>query len=85
MIKSVLQTILSCVMSIFHLPYSLITTTEKMINSFVWGHGRANNRGIHWLSWENLLMHKVNGGLSFKDLSTFNLAMLGKQGWKFQN
>jgi len=27
-------------------------------------------------------MHKVHGGMGFKDLSTFNLSMLGKQGWK---
>ena len=29
-------------------------------------------------------MHKSYGGMGFKDLSAFNLAMLGKQGWKFQ-
>jgi len=28
-------------------------------------------------------MHKTNGGMGFKDLTAFNLAMLGKQGWKF--
>jgi len=28
-------------------------------------------------------MHKSNGGLGFKDLTAFNLAMLGRQGWKF--
>jgi hypothetical protein len=27
-------------------------------------------------------MHKTNGGMGLKDLTTFNLAMLGKQGWK---
>jgi len=26
---------------------------------------------------------KIHGGMGFKDLSAFNLAMLGKQGWKF--
>jgi len=29
-------------------------------------------------------MHKNHGGMGFKDLTAFNLAMLGKQGWKFQ-
>jgi hypothetical protein len=83
MIKSVLEAIPSDVMSLFHLPTTLITTIERMMNSFWWGHGRTSHRGINWLSWEKLSMHKNNSGLSFKDLSAFNLAMLGKQGWKF--
>lgn len=28
-------------------------------------------------------MHKSRGGMGFKELTAFNLAMLGKQGWKF--
>jgi hypothetical protein len=36
------------------------------------------------MSWKKLSMHKTNGGMGFKDLTAFNLAMLGKQGWKFQ-
>jgi hypothetical protein len=83
MIKSVLEAIPSDVMSLFHLPTTLITTIERMMNSFWWGHGRTSHRGINWLSWEKLSMHKNNSGLSFKDLSAFNLVMLGKQGWKF--
>jgi hypothetical protein len=27
-------------------------------------------------------MNKKDGGMSFKSLGTFNLAMLGKQGWR---
>jgi hypothetical protein len=85
MIKSVLQAIPSYIMSLFLLPGTIITTIERMLNSFWWGCGGSNNRGIHhWLSWEKLSMHKSHGGMGFKDLTAFNLAMLGKQGWKFQ-
>ena len=83
MIKSVLQAILSYVMSLFQLPTKLVTAIERMMNTFWWGHAKTSHRGINWLSWEKLSMHKTHGGMGFKDLSAFNLAMLGKQGWKF--
>jgi len=35
------------------------------------------------MNWEKLSAPKIHGGMGFKDLSAFNLAMLGKQGWKF--
>ncbi|MCH80906.1 replication protein A 70 kDa dna-binding subunit, partial [Trifolium medium] len=85
MIKSVLQSIPSYVMSIFLIPSSLIDAIEKMMNSFWWGHGGSNSKGIHWMSWDKLSVHKNNGGMGFKNLSAFNLAMLGKQGWKLQS
>lgn len=37
------------------------------------------------MSWEKLSVHKNSGGMGFKDLTAFNLAMLGKQGWKIQS
>jgi hypothetical protein len=69
-------------MSIFTLPSSLCDEIEKMLNAFWWGHSRAQNKGIHWLSWDKLYMHKSVGSMGFKNLSAFNLAMLGKQGWR---
>jgi hypothetical protein len=65
-------------MSIFLLPSSIISIIDKTMNSFWWGHGGPNNQGIHWMSWEKLLMHKNNGDMGFKDLTASNLAMLGK-------
>lgn len=47
MIKYVLQAIPSYIMSIFILPTSIISTIEKMMNSFWLGHGSPNNQGIH--------------------------------------
>ena len=35
------------------------------------------------MNWEKLSAPKIHGGMGFKDLSAFNLAMLGKHGWKF--
>jgi hypothetical protein len=40
------------------------------------GHSGAHNKGIHWFFWD-----KNDGGMGFKNLSVFNLAMSGKQSW----
>jgi hypothetical protein len=84
MIKSVLQPIPFNIMSIYLLPNKLIDTIEKMLNVFWWGHGGSMRKGVHWLSWERLLVHKNDGGMGFKDLTFFTIAMLGKHGWKFR-
>jgi hypothetical protein len=82
LIKSVLQSISSYLMSTFMLPNSLINEIEKMLNAFWWGHDNGSNRGMHWLSWECLTVPKGYGGMGFKSLKAVNMAMLGKQAWK---
>jgi hypothetical protein len=68
-------------MSIFLIPSSVIDDIEKMLNSFWWVHNRAQSKGIRWMSWERLSVHKQDGGMGFKSLGAFNHAMLGKQAW----
>ncbi|KAL8149608.1 uncharacterized protein LOC141704125 [Apium graveolens] len=51
------------------------------MNAFLWG-GGAHGKGLRWISWKNLCVPKDFGGLGLKELKTFNLAMIAKQGWR---
>lgn len=53
-----------------------------MLNSFWWGSSRKATKGISWLSWDRLVVPKDLGGMGFRNIQGFTLAMLGKQGWK---
>ncbi|CAN1729936.1 LINE-1 reverse transcriptase homolog [Linum perenne] len=82
LVKSVLQAIPTYCMNVFMLPVTLTAELERMMNSFWWGTNANGGGGIAWMRWERLSVKKRNGGLGFKDLHAFNLAMVGKQGWK---
>ncbi|KAA3475512.1 reverse transcriptase [Gossypium australe] len=80
-IKAILQAILMYTMACFLLPKTLCADLESIIAKFRWqkGHGQ---RGIHWCTWNDLCIAKEQGGLGFRSLDQFNIALLAKQGLK---
>ena len=69
-------------MSVFLIPLNLCAELERMMNSFWWGNKEDNKHGIHWMAWDKLSVNKAAGGMSFRKFHEFNVAMLGKQGWR---
>ncbi|XP_031096851.1 uncharacterized protein LOC116001092 [Ipomoea triloba] len=84
LLKNVLQAIPTFAMSVFLLPIELCKEIERIMNSFWWGcegkerevlGGRVGREG----------KEREHGGMGFRKIREFNIALLGKQAWRLIN
>ena len=77
LIKAMAQAIPAYTMSVFKLPDTLCDEMTSMVHSFWWGQTNGRNK-MAWLSWDKVYVPKSDGGLGFRNLKAFNLALLAK-------
>lgn len=81
LIKAATQAIPSYCMRTFLIPSTLLNEIHIMLNKFWWGDSTDAMKGIKWMRWEKLCVHRSAWGRGFRDLQLFNVALLRKNGF----
>lgn len=73
------QTLPNYTMSIFLLPIEVCRGLEKAMCKLWWYSNPSRDNAIHWMSWERMSSKKFDGGMGFRNVRDFNVALLEKQ------
>ncbi|RZC29900.1 Exocyst complex component SEC6 isoform B [Glycine soja] len=84
LINSVLTTLPIYLLSFYRIPKKVVHKIVSIQRNFRWG-GDNDTTKIPWVKWDIVCLPKSRGGLGIKDLSKFNVALLGKWGWNLAN
>jgi hypothetical protein len=77
LIKAVALAIPIFSMFCFKLPRGLCEAINSMLRSFWWG-CKDGKQKTCWVSWETMCSPKFAGGMGFRDVELFNIAMLAR-------
>jgi len=83
LIKSTAAAIPTYAMSTFLLPSSFCNILDHRFKDFWWGFPPEKARNLCLKSWDSICLPRKQGGLGLRKMSTTNLALITKLGWKF--
>ncbi|XP_074301131.1 uncharacterized protein LOC141632485 [Silene latifolia] len=80
LISSVLSTLHSYWARVFIIPKTVMKKIESICRAFLW-YGKNSCERPNLVSWKQICQPRRKGGLGFKNLHTWNLALIAKYVW----